>query len=252
MVGADAVELAGKVAVVTGAAMGIGLAVARALADAGADVVVADRDVEAGRRAADEVSGVFVTADVAKDDDLRRMIETVERSRGGLDILVNNAGGVDEPVYPDAPVEHWERVLDVNLRAVMVATQLALDPLRRRGGGAIVNVASVAGLGAGPHGAPEYAAAKAGVVRLTATLRSLAADGIRVNAICPDYVDTPAVRRGLAQMSEEQRATVPQLVPPEAIAGGVLDLIRDESLAGRVVVWFAEEEPYLLPEEIPE
>jgi NAD(P)-dependent dehydrogenase (short-subunit alcohol dehydrogenase family) len=133
----------------------------------------------------------------------------------------------------------------------MLATQLALDPLRRRGGGTIVNVASVAGLGAGPHRAPEYAAAKAGVVRFTAALRSLAGEGIRVNAICPDYVDTPAMQRSLAQMSEQQRAAVPELVSPSAIAGGVLDLIRDESLAGRVLVWLAQEQPYLLPEDIP-
>jgi NAD(P)-dependent dehydrogenase (short-subunit alcohol dehydrogenase family) len=245
------VDAAGKVALVTGAAMGIGLSVARALAGAGANVVVADRDSEAGKQAAAEIGGLFVRADVAEDDDLRRMFATAERFGGGLDILVNNAGGVTEPLYPDAPLEHWEAVLAVNLRAVMLGTQLALEPLRRRGGGAIVNVASVAGLGAGPHAAPEYAAAKAGVVRLTAALESLATEGIRVNAICPDYVDTPAVRRELEQMTSEERAAVPQLVSPDAIAGGVLDLIRDDSLAGRVLVWFAEEEPYVLPTAVP-
>jgi len=243
---------AGKVTLVTGAAMGIGRAVAERLADEGAQVVVADREPEAGKKAAEELGGLFVRAEVENDDELRRMIETAERFGGGLDILVNNAGGVAGPVYPDAPPEHWERVLDVNLRATMLATQLALGPLRRRGGGAIVNVASVAGIGAGPHGAPEYAAAKAGVVRLTAALESLASDGIRVNAICPDYVDTPAVRRSLAEMTDEERAEVPELVPPEAIAGGVLDLIRDDALAGRVLVWFAETDPYLLPTAVPE
>jgi NAD(P)-dependent dehydrogenase (short-subunit alcohol dehydrogenase family) len=149
------VELEGKVALVTGAAIGIGFAVARGLREAGAQVVVAE------------------------DDEVRRMIETAERFGGGLDILVNNAGGVDEPVYPAAPVERWERVLAVNLRAVMLATQLALEPLRRRDGGAIVN------------------------------------------AICPDYVDTPAVQRELAQMSEEERAGLPELVSPDAIAADV-------------------------------
>ena len=237
---------------VTGAAMGIGFAVAEALAEAGASVVVADRDSEAGKQAAAEIGGLFVRADVADDGELQRMLETAERFGGGLDILVNNAGGVEDPVYPEAPVDKWQRVLDVNLRAVMLATQLALDPLRRRGGGAIVNVASVAGLGAGPHFAPEYAAAKAGVVRLTAALAPLAGDGIRVNAICPDYVDTPAVRRSLARMTDERRRTVPELVAPHAIASGVLNLIRDDSLSGRVLVWFAEEEPYLLPEALPE
>jgi 3-oxoacyl-[acyl-carrier protein] reductase len=243
---------AGKVAIVTGAAMGIGRAVAQRLAQEGAQVVVSDVESERGKEAAAELGGLFVRADVTNDDELRRMFETAERFGGGIDVLVNNAGGVWDPLYPAAPPDHWQRVLDVNLRAVMLATQLALEPLRRRGGGAIVNVASVAGLGAGPHGAPEYAAAKAAVVRLTAALESLAVENIRVNCICPDYVDTPAVQRGLAEMSDAERAQVPDLVAPEAIAGGVLDLIRDDSLAGRVLVWFAEEEPYLLPTDVPQ
>jgi NAD(P)-dependent dehydrogenase (short-subunit alcohol dehydrogenase family) len=243
-------ELAGKLAIVTGAAMGIGFAAARALAEAGAQVVVADRDLEAGTQAASELDGLFVRADVSVDDELRRLFATAERLGGGLDVLVNNAGGVEDPYYPAAPVEHWQHVLEVNLRAVMLATQLALDPLRRRGGGAIVNVASVAGLGTGPHRAPEYAAAKAGVVRFTGALGSLAAEGIRVNAICPDYVDTPALRRSLSRMNEAQRAALPELVSPSAIAEGVLDLIRDDTLSGRILVWFAEEKPYLLPEDV--
>ena len=244
-------ELDGKVAVVTGAAMGIGFAVAEALAEAGAQVVLADRESEAGKQAAAKIGGLFVRADVSEDDDLRRMIETAERFGGGIDLLVNNAGGVGRPVYPEADVEHWQRVLDLNLRAVMLATQLTLEPLRRRGGGAIVNVASVAGLGAGPHGAPEYAAAKAGVVRLTAALSLLAEEGIRVNAICPDYVDTPAMQKSLSEIDERERVSLPELVSPQAIAGGVLDLIRDDSLAGRVLVWFADEPPYLLPPDVP-
>jgi len=128
------VELGGKVAVVTGAAMGIGLAVAKALTDAGAQVVVADRDAEAGGQAAAQLGGLFVHADVAEDDDLRRMIETAERFGGGR-AGTRAVGGRDRREPP----------------AVMLATQLALGPFRRRGGGAIVNVASVAGLGAGPH-----------------------------------------------------------------------------------------------------
>jgi NAD(P)-dependent dehydrogenase (short-subunit alcohol dehydrogenase family) len=246
------VDLDDKVAVVTGAAMGIGFAVAQGLAEAGAQVVLADRESEAGKQAAAEVGGLFVRTDVSEDDDLRRMIATAERfGGGGIDVLVNNAGGVERPVYPEAPAERWQRVLDVNLRAVMLATQLALEPLRRRRGGAVVNVASVAGLGAGSHGAPEYAAAKAGVVRFTAALSELAAEGIRVNAICPDYVDTPAMQKSLAEVGESERASLPELVSPQAIAGGVLDLIRDDSLAGRVLVWFADEPPYLLPPDVP-
>jgi NAD(P)-dependent dehydrogenase (short-subunit alcohol dehydrogenase family) len=240
-------DLTGLRALVTGGASGIGEATARLLQSRGARVAVLDLDTGG-------VGPPFVAvaADVTDDDAVRSAVAEAVEQLGGLDILVNNAGGVSEPLYPQAPLEHWERVLDVNLRAVMLATQLALEPLRRRGGGAIVNVSSVAGLGAGPHVAPEYAAAKAGVVRLTAALGSLADEGIRVNAICPDYVDTPAVRRDLAQMTEDERAAVPELVSPDAVASGVVDLIRDDSLAGRVLVWFAEEEPYLLPVAVPQ
>ena len=241
-------DVAGKTALVTGGAMGIGFAVAKALSEAGAEVVLADRDSELGRRAAADLGGVFVRADVADDEDVRRMIESAERLGSGLDVLVNNAGGVDDLLYPEAPVQHWERVLDVNLTAPFALSCVAASRMRSGGGGAIVNVASVAGIGGGAHSAPEYAAAKAGVVRLTAALSSLAAEGIRVNAICPDYVDTPAVRRSLAGMTEEERAAVPELVSPDAVAGGILELIRDDSLAGRVLVWFAEQEPYFLPD----
>jgi NAD(P)-dependent dehydrogenase (short-subunit alcohol dehydrogenase family) len=149
---------------------------------------------------------------------------------------VNNAGGVVSPNYPDAPLARWSHVLDVNLRAVMLATQLALEQMAERGGGAIVNVASVAGLGLSAYGAPEYAAAKAGVVRLTASLAGLAPErGVRVNCICPDWVDTPAVRRSLEKLLPEQRA-VQTLVPAEEIAEAIVELARDDSLAGRVVV----------------
>ena len=238
-------EIAGKVALVTGAAAGIGLAAAQALAREGARVVVADVDEASGRAAAGELGGTFVRADVAVDDEVRAMIAAAP----ALEILVNNAGGVWGESYPEAPVERWAHVLDVNLRGTMLATQLAVAAMRGRGG-AIVNVSSVAGVGTRPHGAPEYAAAKAAVNRLTTALAPLAeSDGIRVNAICPDYVDTPAVRAGLERMTSEQRVEVPPLVPPERVADAILDLIRDDSLAGRVLLAWAHEDWYLLPRD---
>jgi 3-oxoacyl-[acyl-carrier protein] reductase len=240
------VELRGKVAIVTGAAAGIGRAIAEALVAEGAEVVLADVDADAGERAARELGGRFVRADVLADDDLRRLIG----GTGALAILVNNAGGAPGPHYPQAPPEHWGRTLDLNLRSVMVATQLALEAMAD--GAAIVNVASMAGYGLFPHGAPEYAAAKAGIMRLTGALSPLAAGrGVRINCICPDWVDTPAVARSLAAMSEEERAQVPELVPAEEIAALVLDLIRDESLAGRVMIHPADGPAMLMPVEGP-
>jgi NAD(P)-dependent dehydrogenase (short-subunit alcohol dehydrogenase family) len=225
------VEIRGRVAIVTGAAAGIGRAVATALAAEGAAVVVADLDDDVGRRAAEELGGRFVHTDVLRDDDLRALIA----STPGLEILVNNAGGAPAPYYPDAPVEHWSRTLDLNLRSAMLATQLALEAMTA--GGAIVNVSSIAGYGLSRHDAPEYAVAKVGLMRLAGALSGLAATtGVRISCICPDWVDTPAVHRSLDAMTDEERAEVPQLVSADEIAQLVLDLIRDETSAGRVVV----------------
>jgi len=225
------VEIRGKVAAVTGGAAGIGRAVAEALAAEGAAPVLGDLDADEGRRLARDVGGRFVRTDVLVDDDLRELIAAAD----GLEILVNNAGGAPAPYYPEAPIEHWSRTLELNLRSAMVATQLALEAMTA--GGAIVNVSSIAGYGLAAHDAPEYAAAKAGLMRLTGALSPLAKSrNVRVSCVCPDWVDTPAVRRSLASMSADERASVPELVSAEEIAGLVLELIRDESSAGRVVV----------------
>ena len=230
----------------TGAAAGIGRAVASALAAEGAAVVLADLDNDEGRRAAEELGGRFVQADVLVDDDLRALIAAAE----GLEILVNNAGGAPGPNYPEAPIEHWSRTLDLNLRSAMVATQLAIGAMTE--GGAIVNVSSMAGYGLYPHGAPEYAAAKAGLMRLTGALSPLGASArIRVGCVCPDWVDTPAVQRSLAAMSEEERAQVPELVSAEEIASLVLDLIHDDTSAGRVLIRPADGSAMVMPVEGP-
>ena len=136
----------------------------------------------------------FVRVDVTAVDEVRRMISFAETTFGGVDVLVNNAGGTPDPHFPEAPLEHWSRVLDLNLRGPMLAIQHALPAMRRRGGGAIVNVSSIAGLGYMPHDSPEYSAAKAGLIRLTATLAPLAArDRVRVNCVVPNWIATEEV-----------------------------------------------------------
>ena len=135
-------EIEGKVALVTGAgAAGTGRAIARALAERGAAVAVNDLDESGGMetvRLIEEAGGraAFMRADVTEDDEVGRAIGFAVSSFGGLDILVNNAGGTPSPHFPDAPVEHWSRTLDLNLRGPMLAIQLALAVMRRRGGGA--------------------------------------------------------------------------------------------------------------------
>ena len=216
---------------VTGGAAGIGGAVAARLAAEGADVLIADRDAAAGRAAAERLGAAFVEVDLSSLDGVRAMM----RAAGSLDALVNNAGGVVEPRYPAAPADHWLRMLDLNLRGVMLSTQLAVDAMGH--GGAIVNVASSAGLGFAAHGVPEYAVAKAGVLRLTACLAPLAdSHGIRVNCVCPDLTDTPSSRRGRDEMTPEQRAAAPEAMPADEVADAVAVLLTDESLAGRVMV----------------
>jgi NAD(P)-dependent dehydrogenase (short-subunit alcohol dehydrogenase family) len=247
-------EIRGRAAIVTGGGgPGTGRAITAHLAARGARIAVADIDekngVDAVRRI--ESSGgeaVFIRADVTVEEDVRAMIGFTEETFGGLDILVNNAGLTPEPHFPDAPVEHWSRYLDLNLRGPMLAIYHALGPMRRRGGGAIVNIASVAGVGFAPHSSPEYSAAKAGLIRLTATLAPLAERlNVRVNCIVPNWIGTEEVKAEIAAMSPEERAEVPdELTPPEEIAAAVAQFVEDEAMAGRVLLWWTGQEPRLI------
>jgi NAD(P)-dependent dehydrogenase (short-subunit alcohol dehydrogenase family) len=233
--------LAQRVAVVTGTGAGIGRAVAEALAAEGARLVLCDVDPEAASLASG-LGATFVAADVRIEIELEQVFAVAEELHGGVDLLVNNAGGREPPAFPESPVTNWTGVLDLNLRAPMLAMQLAIASMRRRGGGAIVNVGSSAGVGLGPHAMPDYAAAKAGVMRLTGALAPLAAEGIRVSCVCPGMVDTPASRRSRERMSAEERAALPTVIAAEDVARLVVDLLADEGAGGRVVVWESGDE----------
>jgi NAD(P)-dependent dehydrogenase (short-subunit alcohol dehydrogenase family) len=196
-------EINGTRALVTGAAAGAGRAIAAALADAGAQVVGADLSPADG--------GIHL--DVTDDAALVAAIEEIRP-----DVLVNNAGGGGHvpPHYPDASVAEWSGWLDLNLRAPMLATQVAL----RCGAGAVVNVASMAGLGAEPHVSPEYAAAKAGLIRFTTAL----ADP-RVSCLVPGWIRTERAEAELAAMTPDERAATPEPITLDALAAAVLQLI---------------------------
>jgi len=218
----------------------------------GASVVVGDIDPLGGRETVHRIEAaggraVFVRADVRIRDDIRAMAALADQTFGGLDILVNNAGNTWPPHFPDCPLEHWEAALDLNLRGPMFAIQVALDAMRRRGGGSVVNISSVAGLGYGPHDSPEYAAAKAGLVRLTATLAPLAeTHNIRVNCVVPHWIETNEVKREIAAMTPDERADVPRLLQPSEVADAVIGLVEDDTLAGRILVMWCEEPPHLI------
>jgi len=246
----------GKVALVTGAGTGIGRTIAVRLAREGAAVVVADVDETGGAETVRWIEAKgghagFVLTDVSVEANVRAMVTFAEQRFGGLDILVNNAGIAPEPYFPEAEPAHWGHTLDVNLRGPMLGIQFSIQAMRKRGGGAVVNISSMAGVGYRSYDAPEYAASKAGLMRLTAALGSLKDElGIRVNCICPGWVETEAVQRALAEMAQEEieRQSFPPpavLIQPEEIADAVVMFAQDESLAGRVMLW-PDGEPWRL------
>jgi NAD(P)-dependent dehydrogenase (short-subunit alcohol dehydrogenase family) len=242
-------DVEGKVAIVTGAAVGSGRAIALRLGAEGADVVVADVDAAGGEATAAAIADAggrarFVRADLREGHDVEALVGGAEPQ-----ILVNNAGGGGHvpPHFPDASPAQWGGTLDLNLRGAMLATQLSLEPMRRCGGGAVVNVASTAGLGLAPYQSPEYGAAKAGLIRFTACLADLRERiGVRVNCVVPDWIATERAQAELARMSAEERAATPPPLPLDDISGAVLSLVQDEGLSGRVMVLWRGEPPRLL------
>jgi NAD(P)-dependent dehydrogenase (short-subunit alcohol dehydrogenase family) len=230
------VELRGAVAIVTGGAAGLGLFVVRRLASDGASVVAMDLD-EGALATREGESVAFVRGDARVGADLERVVAFAVERFGGLDVLVNNAGGVSRGAqWPSASALEWGATISLNLVGPMLATQLALEPMRARGGGAVVNIASSAGLGLEPYDSPEYGAAKAGLIRFTSSVASLRDEfGVRVNCIAPHWIGLERAHAELAAMSPSQRAAAPPFVEPSAIADAVVWLVRDESLAGRVV-----------------
>jgi NAD(P)-dependent dehydrogenase (short-subunit alcohol dehydrogenase family) len=241
-------RVAGKVAIVTGAASGIGRATARLLAEEGAAVVVADVDAEGGEATARQIQeaggeGAFVRTDVSEAGQVEQLVRAAVERFGGLDILHNNAYWA--PLYRplvETSDQEWERTIAVTLKGVFLGCKYAIPVMIERGGGSIVNTASTAALAASPQFA-AYMAAKGGVVALT---RSVAMDyggqGIRCNAICPGLTETPATAPVLADPERrrwlESKLLVGRVGQPEDIARGVLYLCSDESsfMTGQTLV----------------
>ncbi|HVL68941.1 MAG TPA: SDR family oxidoreductase [Vicinamibacterales bacterium] len=213
-------SLAGKVALVTGGSKGIGAAIARALADAGASIAVTARNiddsVDAGFSRPDAVRAI--RCDVRRPEDCRRAVEETVAAFGGLDILVNNAGVGLFAHVADMTVEQWQQIIDTNLSGVFYCCHAAIPHLRRRGGGWIINISSLAGKNAFV-GAAAYCASKAGLNQFSeALMQEVRYDGIRVSYIMPGSVATDFGGRGT---SKEGWATT-----SEDVAQVVMDLLE--------------------------
>lgn len=192
----------GKVVIVTGGAHGIGEATALEFAKEGAQVAIADVNEEAGRRVESELnrlgpSGLLVVADVAKGAECSRVVSETVQAFGGVDVLFNNVGIQTPDSYKnveDTPEDLWDRIIDVNLKSYFLMSKFAIPEMRKRGGGAIINTASVQGLQS-QRLVPAYAASKGGVLSLTRQMAlDYAGENIRVLAVCPGTIDTEMVR----------------------------------------------------------
>jgi NAD(P)-dependent dehydrogenase (short-subunit alcohol dehydrogenase family) len=234
-------QLSGKVALITGAASGIGRATALLFAREGAAIALADLNADAGQRVADEIAhaggrAFFEPVDVTRAADCRRVVERTLREFGKIDILFNNAGIIRRATVLDLSEEDWDRVMAVNVKAIYLLSREAIPHMQKAGGGTIVSTASGWGLAGGAKAA-VYCASKGAVVLLT---KAMAIDhgpqNIRVNCICPGDTDTGMLREEARQLAEENsflaesaKRPLGRVGTPEEIAQAALYLASDAS-----------------------
>ena len=235
-------RFAGKIVVVTGAANGIGRGVATAFVREGCTAYGIDIDVDGMQRVQRELSGsagkfVPVTADVSQPADISRAVATILADAGSIDVLVNNAGINMGKRIADLETGDWDRVFDTNLKSVYLMCKAVWPGFQSRRSGIIVNVASIMGK-VGGIGAPAYCSTKAAILMFS---RCLAKDGaahrIRVNCVCPGYIDTPIMERVLQESADpaaarrelEARMPLGRMGTPEDVAAGILFLASDDA-----------------------
>jgi NAD(P)-dependent dehydrogenase (short-subunit alcohol dehydrogenase family) len=230
-------RLAGKTAIVTGGASGIGLATTRRFAAEGANVVVADVDDPSGERVAQEVGGRYVRCDVTDPANVEAMVAEAHAAYGSVDVAFNNAGisPPDDDSILDTGLDAWRRVQEVNLTSVYLCCKAVIPYMRAQGKGSIINTASFVAVMGAATSQISYTASKGGVLAMSRELGvQFAREGIRVNALCPGPVDTPLLRELFA--SDPERAArrmvhIPmgRFAEAEEIANAVLFLASDES-----------------------
>ncbi len=239
-------DIAGKVAVVTGGSAGIGLAIANALADAGAGaVVIGDIDDVKGESAVAGIiergaKSVYRHTDVSNADEVRALYEEAAESVGQVDIAFNNAGiMLGEPGWPEVAIEQVGRVVKINLLGVMYGTRVAVDVMSRTGGGIVINTASPAGFGPMPND-PMYSSTKAAIINFSFSCVTLqASHNIRVNTIMPGVTDTAILNKS-GDGSEPAEWLAPilgmiNMLTVEDIAKGAIDVIEDDSRVGEAL-----------------
>ena len=229
-------NLASRVAIVTGSGRGIGRAIALRLSQAGAAVAVSDIDpASAGQTAKDiEALGgrvIAAQADVTSPADTELLITQASRELGRVDVLVNNAGITRDGLLMRMSDEDWDRVLQTNLKGAFLCSRAALRPMLRQRWGRIINIASIVGI-IGNAGQANYAAAKAGLIGFTRSLaREVAARGVTVNAIAPGFIDTDMTRRLAPEWKEALLKQIPlgAFGTPEDVAEAVLFLASEQA-----------------------
>jgi len=231
------ISMKNKVAVVTGGSGGIGQAISRYLANAGAQLIVSDIDLEGAKKVvenlrSDASKAVAVKTDVTKPDDMNRLVEKALQEFGTLDIMVNNAGVNSLTSVDDMSKSEWDRVMDINLWGVFLGCKYASRPMMKQKHGKIVNISSQNAKAGGIFSGMNYTGSKAGVWAMTKSFaKLLAPHKVNVNAICPGPVDTPFHQK----LTKEQRTNLTSAIPwgrfglPEDIAGAVLFLSSDLS-----------------------
>jgi len=237
-------SLTDKVALVTGAAQGIGKAVALLLARNGADLIVSDINLEKAEETAKEIQAtgrgaMAIKVDVANLGDVEQMVQAVLERFGRIDILVNNAGITRDRLILRMTEEDWDAVLNINLKGTFHCTKVVIRYMSKQRNGRIVNIASVVGE-MGNAGQANYSASKAGVIGFTKTIaREFAQRGINVNAIAPGYIETPMTEALPEKAKEELKRLIPmeRLGRAEDVAEAVLFLVSEASsyITGQVL-----------------
>ena len=230
-------RLAGKVAVITGGGSGIGFATATRMAAEGATIVIGDMDEKSGKKAADDLGGLFVTVNVADEAQVDNLFDTAMKTYGRIDIAFNNAGisPPDDDSIETTELPAWQKVQDVNLKSVYLCCRAALRHMVPQGSGSIINTASFVAVMGSATSQISYTASKGGVLAMSRELGvQFARQGIRVNALCPGPVNTPLLQELFAKDPERAarrlvHIPIGRFAEPEELAAAVAFLASDDA-----------------------